>query len=169
MELVFIDTSSDVCDAIKSEFASINKVDVLCGDILEYATGCVVSPANSYGFMDGGIDRCYVEYFGQGLADKVREIISHRPEGYLPVGASIIINTYHNAIPWMIIAPTMITPELVEATNAYRALRAVLRIARQESIDKVYCPGLTSGVGCVPPDQAAEQMRQAYEDWLNNL
>ena len=37
---------------------------VVEGDILEGQFDAVVSPANSFGFMDGGIDLAYRRYFG---------------------------------------------------------------------------------------------------------
>ncbi len=61
----------------------------------------------------------------------------------------------------------MIMPEAVESRNSYRALRAVLRLAGADAeIGRdVYCPGLATGTGGVPPNEAAEMMMLAYADW----
>jgi O-acetyl-ADP-ribose deacetylase (regulator of RNase III) len=99
----------------------------------------------------------------------VREAVAARPEGYLPVGASCIVATGHERIPYMIVAPTMISPEFVEPQSAYRAMRAVLRVAMQLPFEKrrIYSPGLCTGVGGVAPAAAAIEMATAYTDWLS--
>jgi O-acetyl-ADP-ribose deacetylase (regulator of RNase III) len=62
----------------------------------------------------------------------------------------------------------MLMPEGVDSNNAYRAMRAVLRLAaaHPDRVHSVYCPGLCTGVGMVPPDEAAEAMARGYGDWL---
>ena len=40
-----------------------------------YDVECVVSPANSYGFMDGGYDLAITNYFGEALMEKVQRLI----------------------------------------------------------------------------------------------
>jgi O-acetyl-ADP-ribose deacetylase (regulator of RNase III) len=83
------------------------------------------------------------------------------------VGASLVVRTGHDRVPFMIVAPTMTVPEQVESRNSYRAMRAVLRIASAdpEVVRDVYCPGLATGVGMVPPENAAAMMAEAYRDW----
>ena len=48
--------------------------EILTGNITELAVDAVVSPANSFGFMDGGIDLHYSTVFGGNgpRADQVR-------------------------------------------------------------------------------------------------
>jgi len=67
----------------------------------------------------------------------------------------------------LIVAPTMTLPEQVESGHCYRAMRAVLRIAgRDPEVGRnVFCPGLATGVGMVPPETAAAMMAEAYRDW----
>ena len=61
----------------------------------------------------------------------------------------------------------MLTPEEVPSENCYRAMRAVLRLmsAEPEIGRDVFCPGLATGTGRVPPADAAEQIFRAYDDW----
>jgi len=47
-------------------------VSVYQGSIFDEPADAIVSPANSFGFMDGGIDRLYLERFGQSLQDRVQ-------------------------------------------------------------------------------------------------
>lgn len=167
-ELHLVDADPDVVIALAAEFARFTEVRVLQGDLLACSQHAIVSPANSDGFMDGGIDRAIASFFGSRVERRVREAIARRPEGHLPVGASIALPTGHDRIPYLVVAPTMRTPEQVGAENSYRALRAVLRLCSKERLlaGPVYCPGLTTGVGGVALGEAAAAMARAYKDWL---
>jgi len=167
MRLHFVDIDRDVIDALRGAFAGIPEVTCSTGDILAVAHTALVSPANSYGFMDGGIDAAYSAFFGPGVPIAVQDAINRRPEGHLPVGASLAVRTGHARIPFLIVAPTMLTPEEVPASSCYRALRAVLRLAgtTPELDSDIFCPGLATGTGRVSATDAAEQLAQAYADW----
>ncbi|TKC94663.1 hypothetical protein E8A74_48070 [Polyangium fumosum] len=116
-------------------------------------------------FMDGGVDRAYAAFFGPAFERLVYDAVARRPDGFLPVGAAEIVPTGHARIPYVLLAPTMLMPEHVSASHAYRALRAALRVAARESkIEDLYCPGLATGVGGVEPDDAAREMAAAYAD-----
>ena len=165
--LHFVDTSAELIHELRGVFTGVPEVACSHGDILTVARNAVVSPANSYGFMDGGIDAAYSTFFGPGLQAAVQEAINRRPEGHLPVGASLAVRTGHDRIPFLIVAPTMLTPQEVPSENSYRAMRAVLRIMRAEPDlgREVFCPGLATGIGRVPPSEAAKQIFRAYDDW----
>ena len=167
MELWLVDKNPELVEAWKQSFAEFEKVHIVEGDILAQAECSLVSPANSYGFMDGGIDRLYVEFFGSVVEQNLQKAISKRPEGYLPIGSAELVRTHHNRIPYVISAPTMVTPEAVPSENCFYAMIAILRIVSHHSdvINKVYCPGLGTGIGNVPPKIAAEEMAMAYRRW----
>jgi O-acetyl-ADP-ribose deacetylase (regulator of RNase III) len=170
VRLHLVDYSERLVKAWEEAFSQFPEVTVLQADMLDVARHCVVSPANSYGFMDGGIDAAYRRLFGAQIERTVQEAIARRPEGHLPVGASLVVRTGHRRVPYLIVAPTMVAPEMVESQNSYRALRAALRIAGSDSeIGRdIYCPGLATGVGRVPPEEAAKAMSRAYADWKAN-
>ena len=117
--------------------------------------------------MDGGIDAAYRAFFGPQIERAVQDAIARRPEGHLPVGASLAVRTGHARVPFLIVAPTMLVPEQVESRNSYRAMKAVLRVVRAqpEVGPEIYCPGLATGVGMVAPENAAAMMAEAYRDW----
>lgn len=169
MQLHLVDTSPLVVAAWNVAFREFPEVSIQHADILSVADNTVVSPANSFGFMDGGIDAQYLRFFGPSIQTTVQDAIRRRPDGQLPVGASIVVRTGHDRIPFMIVAPTMAMPEAVCADHAYRALRAVLRIAANDPVvgRHVHCPGLTTQTGRVPAEAAAEQMAEAYRNWKN--
>ena len=170
-EVYFVDTNPLLIKAWNSMFSNYREVNIIEGDIFQFAENCIVSPSNSYGFMDGGIDIQFINFFGSSIQRIVREEILLNSNGLLPVGLSRIVRTNHKKIPYLIIAPTMVTPEYVEENNAYRAFRAVLRIAQKNDrhINKLYCPGLATGIGGVSEEDAAQQMLEAYRNFKESL
>lgn len=167
MNLHLVDADPDVASALRDAFDPFPEVNVGHGDLLAVAHNAVVSPANSHGFMDGGIDHAYRVFFGEQLERRVRDAIGRRPEGHLPIGAALTVGTGHAVIPYLIVAPTMLMPESADPMNCYRAFRAVLRLAGStpELARAVYSPGLGTGVGRVTPQVAAREMALAYADW----
>lgn len=57
MQLHLVDTNAVLVAAWKDEFQQIDDVAVLHANLLAVAENTVVSAANSFGFMDGGIDK----------------------------------------------------------------------------------------------------------------
>ena len=171
MKLHFVGQNPEVANALVEAFSTFPEVSVSCGDILSLAEVCVVSPANSYGYMDGGVDAAYRQHFGEKVETKIRDAIAARPEGHLPVGASLVVATGDKKIPFIIIAPTMVMPEAVSALHSARAMRAILRtqVSHASYLTSVYCPGLATGVGGVSADAAAAAMASAYSTWRNGL
>jgi O-acetyl-ADP-ribose deacetylase (regulator of RNase III) len=117
--------------------------------------------------MDGGIDYVYYHYFGADIQVKVQQAIARRPEGMLPLGASLIVKTGDSKIPFLLVAPTMEMPGAVGFSHCYHAMVAILRAAHTspQNISDVFCPGLATGVGRVAPEYAAQEMAVAYHDW----
>lgn len=167
MKLHLVDYNEEVVDALRSEFALFPEVNIEFGDITAVAQHCLVSPANCHGFMDGGLDISYKDFFGNGIEQTVRDAVARREEKSLPVGAALAIPTGHERVPWFIVAPTMEPSEPAEPVNCYRAMRAILRLAKVNSqiAVEVYCPGLGTGSGKIPPAEAAKMMARAYADW----
>src|SRR6266481_6302505 len=167
MRLHLVDQNDELVAAWKKAFNPFPEVTVQHGDLLVVAEHCVVSPANSYGYMDGGIDAAYRAFFGAQIERKVQDAVTSRPEGHLPVGASLVVRTGNARIPFMIVAPTMTMPEEVTSRSCYRAMTAILRTASHhpEISTDVFCPGLATGIGMVPPANAAAMMAEAYRDW----
>jgi O-acetyl-ADP-ribose deacetylase (regulator of RNase III) len=164
------DIDPDVVDAWRDAFAGVPGVEVSQGDIFAVAADAIVSPANSFGFMDGGIDAVYSQHFGWSIGKRLRESLALEWSGELPVGCAVIIPTGDATIPWMVSAPTMRIPMDVSNTvNAYMAFRAALLSVRALNREKpgairsVLCPGLATMHGRMDPALSAKQMRWAYK------
>ncbi|GAB3524984.1 macro domain-containing protein [Emticicia fontis] len=154
--------------AWKEFFENEPHVTILEADITQLSCDAVVSPANSFGFMDGGLDYALSERFGWDLEKRLQQQIKELPEGELLVGQAIVMETGDATIPFLISAPTMRVPmnfNIDTSVNAYLAMKAVLIHAKREpGINSVAVPGLCTGVGRMSPMIAARQMFQAYKE-----
>jgi len=103
--------------------------------------------------------------------EALQKAIATRTEGYLPVGASILVQTNPPKIPYMIAAPTMITPGAVPASHCFYAMSAILNAASRNHkvVKQVFCPGLATHTGRVAPEMAAEEMAKAYRKWQERM
>jgi O-acetyl-ADP-ribose deacetylase (regulator of RNase III) len=135
---------------------------------------CMVSAANSFGLMDGGVDLAIINFFGIELMDRVQTMVIDEFFGEQPIGTSIVVETGHPKHPYIAHTPTMRTPMSIANTdNVYSAMWALLvaiahhnrREARR--IDIVACPGLGTATGRMPLAEAARQMAIAYRWFLN--
>jgi O-acetyl-ADP-ribose deacetylase (regulator of RNase III) len=144
-------------------------------DYFDIPADAMVSPANSFGYMDGGLDRAICYELGAELQETVQTTIIKTHHGELPIGSAIIIETASTQWTYLVIAPTMRVPEDVSGTlNAYLAFRAILlEIMKHNTnhpkakINSLVCSGLATGIGKLSPKQCAIQMKMAYEQCLN--
>ena len=76
----------------------LNCVEVRDCSILDIQCDAVVSPSNSFGFMNGGIDLLYLKRFGMDLQYRLQKKIKDKHFGELLVGQAEIIETYHGLL-----------------------------------------------------------------------
>jgi len=172
MKIQLIDRNEEMCNQWKLQFKDCKDVIVHCGDFFSLKTDCVVSPANSFGYMDGGLDVIISEKVGWQVQDKLQVQIIENYYGELLVGQALLIATDFDEIPFCIAAPTMRVPSPIESTvNVYLATKAIFQLLKKESgIKTVTISGLGTGVGKMAFDICAKQMKQAYDDvWLGQL
>jgi O-acetyl-ADP-ribose deacetylase (regulator of RNase III) len=151
------------------------RVRVHRGSVLDVVAQAVVSPANSYGWMRGGIDAVYARAF-PGVEQHVRSAVLAFHGGELPIGEAVIVATGEAEPAWLISAPTMreagelLPPDTV---HPYLAARAVFLMWRdgehdhgpvRESVETIAMPGLGTGVGGVDPATCARQVAAAWDD-----
>jgi O-acetyl-ADP-ribose deacetylase (regulator of RNase III) len=172
---------SAMAAAWRKAFDDAPGVVVVEGDILEGQCDAVVSPANSFGYMDGGIDLAYRRYFGLELQSRVQAKIKSEFRGELPVGQAMVVPTGHGTVPYLVAAPTMRIPDKIgDTVNVYLAFRAALLavLAHNDrsatSIKSLRTPALGTGIGSMPLGRAAHQMHAAYlsvyedPEWLKD-
>jgi O-acetyl-ADP-ribose deacetylase (regulator of RNase III) len=180
--IIFFHTlESAMATAWRKTFPAVEGINVVEGDILEGRCDAVVSPANSFGFMDGGIDLAYRRYFGMDLQSRVQAKIRSDFRGELPVGQATVVPTGNEMVPYLVAAPTMRVPDRIgETVNVYLAFRAALLSVlahNQEgrsAINSIRVPAMGTGIGAMPLARAARQMHSAYvsvfdtPEWLND-
>lgn len=135
MEITLCATQSHLATAWRDRIGSrlAATVRVVEGDILSLGVTAVVSPANSFGFMDGGLDALYTSFFGPQLQQRLQGMIREQAGGELLVGQALLVETGHPHIRWCISAPTMRVPTLLDTPlPAYLATRAAVRCALGE-------------------------------------
>jgi O-acetyl-ADP-ribose deacetylase (regulator of RNase III) len=181
MKLILSAVEKPLTDAWTRLCGDLDFVTVHRGSILDVECDAVVSPANSYGFMDGGIDALYLDHFGSNIQARLRRQILDHQHGELIVGHADIIQTGDDKIPFLIAAPTMRVPmNLGETVNPYLAARAVFVLVTHgrfvsgtfageqvsNRVQTVAMPGMGTGVGKVGHNTCAHQVRAAIDDIL---
>lgn len=181
MKLILTAVEKSLADAWQKFCGDLDFVTVHHGSILDVECDAVVSPANSFGFMDGGIDAIYLNHFGYDIQTRVRQQIFEHHYGELVVGEADAVETGDRSIPFLIVAPTMRVPMILhETVNPYLAARAIFNLVKYknflsgsfknqpiaEHIKTVALPGLGMGVGRVGFNTCAHQVRAAIDDVL---
>ncbi len=163
--LTLVGTDLALVGAWRLEFRAHASVAIVHDSIFSVEADALVSPANSFGVMDGGLDGKLRDYFGPSIEQRVRERIAAQFHGELPVGLACIVETSHERHPYLICAPTMRCPADVSGTvNAYLAMKAILNEAIGHARPlRIAVPGLCSLTGGMGAPQVARQMRIAYE------
>jgi O-acetyl-ADP-ribose deacetylase (regulator of RNase III) len=178
LTLIFFDINNDLIKKYK-EIINSKKINLLfvVSDVEsllnKYKFNAIISPANSLGNMNGGIDKVYKKIFPsveQLVIDK-KDKLKMAKSGigyYIPVGQNIIVAVNHKSCQYVIVAPTMFTPRNIEGTNnIYLAFYGIL----QKYYDKdiiIACPGLGTGVGGMNQAESATQIMNAINDFCDN-
>ncbi|KAI6114872.1 macro domain-like protein [Pisolithus croceorrhizus] len=150
------------------------------------AFDCVVSPANSYGIMDGGFDFYLSIAFSPrkdvfALTRLVQAAIRDRYYGFAPPGSCILVpGLSPNDFSCKIIAvcPTMRYPEELKWHKdiVYITMWSLLvqletwnenADNEEKKIKKVLMTGLGTGVGKISPAVCAKQMALAVKHFLH--
>ena len=174
MRLILVAPNSLLAGAFQEHFNYLPNVEIV-NNYFEWLPNfdCLVSPANSFGMMDGGMDAAIIKFFGISLMEKVQQRILTDYLGEQPVGTSMIVETGNSHHPFLAHTPTMRVPMTIVGTDIpYVAMWAMLLAVRQHNqhsqstINTIACPGLGTGIGRVPYGEAARQMALAYDHFL---
>ena len=132
MNIILTSLDDALTEAWKQYCGELDNVEVQTRSILKVKCDAVVSPANSFGFMDGGIDHLYTQHFGPPIQERLQTLIQDHHHGELLVGTAEIVETGNKKIPYLIAAPTMRVPMiLTDTVNPYLAARATLLLVSQ--------------------------------------
>ncbi|KAF8165722.1 macro domain-like protein [Crassisporium funariophilum] len=201
IKFFFLDPSNSLTEAWQSafeqhgltqhNFAIINStLQDLPEDLRTY--DCIVSPANSYGRLDGGFDY----YLSEALAPPddhdaptriTQNVLYSKWKGFAPPGTCTLIPLKNtpcfpnpHACRFIALVPTMRIPEKVIwnreiVYNCMWSLLATLTAHNEsseggasgdEGISTVLMTGLATGVGEVSAERCAHQMALAIRDFV---
>jgi O-acetyl-ADP-ribose deacetylase (regulator of RNase III) len=128
-------------------------IHVALGDITQLTVDAVVNPANSLGIMENGAARTIKVEGGDGIEDEAK---SAAP---VAVGAAVVTGAGQLWCKAVIHAPTMEEPGMkIGVENVRRATRAALLAAGRNGYETIAFPGMGTGTGQVPYDEAARAM-----------
>ncbi|OLR93119.1 macro domain-containing protein [Actinokineospora bangkokensis] len=174
--LVLCAVHTDLAEAWDGAAAGRPGIRVHRGSLLEVDADAVVSPANSFGWMRGGIDAVYSAAF-PAVEQSVRSAVLALHGGELPVGEALVVATGAARPAWLITAPTMREPGVLlppDTVHPFLAARAVFRLWRdgvledgtpvREAVGTIAVPGLGTGVGNVPVEVCARQLAAAWDE-----
>lgn len=177
-KFIFFDINDKHVKAHRKTLANhIPNSSYVCSDVRQLEADIYVSPANSYGCMDGGIDEIYMEMF-EGIEDTVQNEIRRNcvvrniyDRATLGIGSALVVKT-NKENKFLICAPTMFVPQNIQKhpDNVYFAMCAILRLCDILKLDdsiNVAIPGLGTGVGGLTPEESAQEILRAYYDYKN--
>ncbi len=155
-------------DRLREEFKDVENVSIYYGDIRNFYAvhssdiDCLVSPANSFGYMTGSYDAALSDILGWNFQYKVRDYIKNNYYNEQPIGSSFIIDTDKPGIR-LIHTPTMQYPSIIkDEMVVYTATRSTLICALQNDVKCIVLPVFGGAVGGVPSFLAASMMKKAY-------
>jgi hypothetical protein len=128
-----------------------------------------ISPANVLGFMDGGVDKGYMNCIPniQNLVQNGFKELSYKSmldRNYLPIGCSMAFKITDNIT--FISAPTMLLPQKVLNTdNPYHSLKSSLQLCKELNIKHIFCPMMCTGYGGYSYEDSFKLMTTAINDY----
>ena len=170
LRVVLTDINTAVVESWRAAFADNPEIEIRNGSLLEEDVDAWVSPTNSRGRMDGGVDAVVKRYLGAGIQLRVQKAIRDEFSGALPVGSAVCVPSGAVKPRFLISTPTMETSaqNVSETLNVALACAAAFQaIHRQNkkapgSIRSVALVGMGAQTGRVPARVCANLMWTGY-------
>jgi len=172
MPILFISLSDTYTEKIRKHGFEAKTMKIQ--DYIPTRKTYYVSPANSLGFMDGGIDYALSRIVFPGIEHEVKQMIKELGvtsivgKSYLPIGSSMIID---KGIRSLVVSPTMLLPQNVSTTrNAYYATMAILYnvlINNHQNVDEIdiLFTSFCCGYGKMEEDVSIQQIMEGINDY----
>lgn len=175
MEIILFDIDDKMTECWREDFSDVENVRIENTEFSElmdskkYAIDMVVSAANSFGIMDGGLDLAYRNYFGMNLQKEVQKKLYELYLGEQPVGSSLIIDIPDFKDMKLCHTPTMRIPQPVDPRIVYTAMRSSLVAAYKENAKVVLVPAFAHLTGGIKAEIVSQLMHRAYKDFLRSV
>ena len=136
------------------------KITIVNDSIIKQDVDAIVNPANSFCYMGGGVAAVLKQLGGDQIEE---EAIEQAP---VEVGKAIITTAGDLKADVIIHAPTMHEPaQKTDGLCVQHAVEASLELADEQKFKTIAFPGMGTGVGCVPFEEAAEIMVKSVKDF----
>ncbi|MFF3906385.1 macro domain-containing protein [Streptomyces sp. NPDC001848] len=170
LRVVLTDINTAVVEAWRAAFADTPEIEIRKGSILDEDVDAWVSPTNSRGRMDGGVDAVIKRHLGAGIQLRVQKAIRSQFAGTLPVGSAVCVPSGAVKPRFLISTPTMETSSqnVRETLNVALACAAAFQGIHQQnnrapgSIRSVALVGMGAQTGRVPARVCANLMWTGY-------
>ncbi|MEV4506377.1 macro domain-containing protein [Streptomyces klenkii] len=170
LKVVLTDLNASVVEAWRAAFADTPGIEVRKGSILDENVDAWVTPTNSRGRMDGGVDAAIKRYLGAGIQLRVQRAIRDQFGGSLPVGSAVCVPSGAVNPKFLISTPTMehSSENVSETLNVALACAAAFQAIHRRneevpgSIESVALVGMGARTGRVPARVCANLMWTGY-------
>ncbi|WP_330328437.1 ADP-ribosyltransferase domain-containing protein [Streptomyces sp. NBC_00536] len=170
LRVVVTDVNERVVEAWRAAFADTPGIEIRQGSILDEDVDAWVTPTNSLGRMDGGVDAVIKRHLGSGIQVRVQRAIRDQFAGALPVGSAVCVPSGAAVPRYLISTPTMVqSSQNVSATlNVALACAAAFQAVHRQnrkvpgSIRSVALVGMGAQTGRVPARVCANLMWTGY-------
>lgn len=170
LRVVLADVNTTVVQSWRAAFADTPGIEIRKGSIVDADVDAWVSPTNSRGRMDGGVDAVIKRHLGAGIQLRVQRAIRDGFGGTLPVGSAVCVPSGAVLPKFLISAPTMqeSAQNVSETLNVALACAAAFQAVHRQnaeapgSIGSVALVGMGARTGGVPARVCANLMWSGY-------
>ncbi|GAA0315592.1 hypothetical protein GCM10010302_63360 [Streptomyces polychromogenes] len=170
LRVVLTDVNERVVQAWRAAFSDTPGIEIRKGSILDEDVDAWVTPTNSLGRMDGGVDAAVKRHLGAGIQLRVQRAIRDRFAGTLPVGSAVCVPSGATVPRYLISTPTMVrsSQDVKDTLNVALACAAAFQAVHRQnreapgSIRSVALVGMGAQTGRVPARVCANLMWTGY-------
>jgi O-acetyl-ADP-ribose deacetylase (regulator of RNase III) len=170
VKVILADINPKMVQAWQTTFEENPEVDIIQGSMLSQQVDAWVTPTNSRGSMDGGLDAVIKQHLSDKIEKRVQQEIRQLFGGFLPVGHSTCVPTGAACPRFLISTPTMAasSEDISDSLNVALACAAAFQAVHRQnalqpgSIASVALPGLGANTGKVPVEICADLMWTGY-------
>ena len=170
VKVILVDINPQMIKAWQETFEENPEVDIVHGSMLEQQVSAWVTPTNSAGNMDGGLDAVIKNFLGPKIEKRVKAAIAQEFGSLLPIGHATSVPTDEPVPRYLISSPTMITSseDISDTMNVVLAAAGAFQAVHMQnaklpgSIRSVAMPGLGAATGRTPVAICADLMWTAY-------
>lgn len=183
VQVRLVDVNPKMVAAWRDTFEENPEVEVVQGSMLAQDVDAWVTPTNSKGSMDGGLDGVIKGELGQMIENRVQQAIKQGFGGTLPIGHATCVPTGRARPGYLISTPTMISSseDISDTMNVALACAAAFQAVHLQNartpgcIGSIAIAGLGANTGQVPVEICADLMwsgynlfrRRAFEDFAS--